>query len=208
MRASFGQQPMSVPVEPARPKVMNVTVSSPPSLTVQSSPKKQQKCTCKADGSHIPRPRNAFILFRQQYHQRVLDEGDMIKTNPDVSRELGRRWRDLSPKEKEHWNKLAEEEKKRHAEKYPGYRYVPRRFGKKGSCPHCKAKSRRTTTNAMASSTSPNLPNSSTGLVSPISVSPKSPMTSDEHAVAQSFLSLRNQGQDHIVYPLQQQQHQ
>ena len=37
---------------------------------------------------------------------------------------IGRRWRGLSPQEKEHWNNLAEEEKKNHAKKYPGYRYT------------------------------------------------------------------------------------
>ncbi|ODQ79817.1 hypothetical protein BABINDRAFT_20278, partial [Babjeviella inositovora NRRL Y-12698] len=72
------------------------------------------------------RPRNSFILFRQKNHQAVLDDG-VITTNPEVSRELGRRWRNLPPDEKEHWNRLADEEKRLHAEKYPGYRYVPRK---------------------------------------------------------------------------------
>ena len=70
----------------------------------------------------------------------VLDEGTVIRTNPEVSRELGRRWRGLSPQEKEHWNNLAEEEKKNHAKKYPGYRYTPRRNGRNKNCPVCKNK--------------------------------------------------------------------
>ncbi|KAH3687409.1 hypothetical protein WICPIJ_001608, partial [Wickerhamomyces pijperi] len=37
------------------------------------------------------------------------------------------------------WNKQAEEEKKRHAERYPGYKYTPRRNSKK-NCPHCSTK--------------------------------------------------------------------
>lgn len=144
------------------------------------------KCTCRNEGNHIPRPRNAFILFRQQHHQSVLDEGNVIRTNPDVSRELGKRWRDLSPDEKEYWNKLAEEEKKRHAEKYPGYRYIPRRFGKKGSCPYCKSKQQKnqagqqqSTPPASVSTTPDDMTNGST--------------SSEEHAIAQSFLNLRNQ---------------
>ena len=98
------------------------------------------KCICKSKVNKIPRPRNAFILFRQKYHQMVLDEGTVIRTNPEVSRELGRRWRGLSPQEKEHWNNLAEEEKKNHAKKYPGYRYTPRRNGRNKNCPVCKNK--------------------------------------------------------------------
>lgn len=101
------------------------------------------KCTCKSNANRIPRPRNAFILFRQKYHQSVLDEGSVIRTNPEVSRELGRRWRALSNDEREHWNKLAEEEKTNHAKKYPGYRYTPRRNGKGKFCDFCKQKSLR-----------------------------------------------------------------
>ena len=43
------------------------------------------KCICKSKVNKIPRPRNAFILFRQKYHQMVLDEGTVIRTNPEVS---------------------------------------------------------------------------------------------------------------------------
>ena len=101
------------------------------------------KCTCKSNINRIPRPRNAFILFRQKYHQAVLDEGNVIRTNPEVSRELGRRWRNLTNDEREHWNQLTEEEKTNHAKKYPGYRYTPRRNGKSKNCEYCKQKNLR-----------------------------------------------------------------
>lgn len=102
-----------------------------------------EKCVCKSSANRIPRPRNAFILFRQKHHQSVLDEGSVIRTNPEVSRELGRRWRALLADEKEHWNNLAEEEKKNHAKKYPGYRYTPRRNGKNKNCNACRQKALR-----------------------------------------------------------------
>ncbi|SGZ52748.1 CIC11C00000004575 [Sungouiella intermedia] len=102
-----------------------------------------EKCICKLNPNRIPRPRNAFILFRQKYHQSVLDEATEAKTNPEVSRELGRRWRALSPGERDHWNNLAEEEKKNHAKKYPNYRYTPRRNGKNKNCPVCHLKGAR-----------------------------------------------------------------
>lgn len=105
-----------------------------------AGPPVQEKCTCKLNPNRIPRPRNAFILFRQKYHQLVLDELTEAKTNPEVSRELGRRWRSLSPQEREHWTNLAEEEKKNHAKKYPNYRYTPRRHGKGKHCPLCQQK--------------------------------------------------------------------
>ncbi|KAI5963491.1 RFG1 [Candida pseudojiufengensis] len=100
----------------------------------------QHQCICKTNPNKIPRPRNAFILFRQKFHQTVLDEGSVIRTNPEVSRELGRRWRSLTSIEKQHWNNLAEEEKKNHALKYPDYKYAPRRNGKNKNCLVCKDK--------------------------------------------------------------------
>lgn len=102
--------------------------------------KKEHKCICKQTHNRIPRPRNAFILFRQKYHRSVFDESNESKTNPQVSQELGRRWRALSVKERDHWNTLAEEERQEHAKKYPNYRYTPRRKGKFKHCQVCYGK--------------------------------------------------------------------
>lgn len=71
--------------------------------------------------------------------------------NPDISKIIGEQWRSLSEDEKNKWRSLAEvrrssrqpnsakthhvsqEEKARHNQQYPGYRYQPRRFGRDGS---------------------------------------------------------------------------
>lgn len=129
----------------SQPSSANTTPASSLSMGSQysgaSASAGTEKCTCKTNTNRIPRPRNAFILFRQKNHQLVLEEGSVIRTNPDVSRELGRRWRSLSATDKAHWNKLAEEEKVAHAKKYPGYKYTPRRNGKNKGCPACRQKS-------------------------------------------------------------------
>ncbi|QEL57982.1 hypothetical protein CJJ09_000012 [Candidozyma auris] len=119
---------------------INNTRRRPPAAAGGCAPRKVH---VQAEPEPNPRPRNAFILFRQKYHQSVLDESTEAKTNPEVSRELGRRWRALSPQEREHWSNLAEEEKKNHAKKYPNYRYTPRRHGKGKSCPSCQQKQLR-----------------------------------------------------------------
>jgi len=49
----------------------------------------------------------------------------------------------LTGEDKDHWNNLAEEEKKNHAKKYPGYRYTPRRNGKNKNCNFCRQKAIR-----------------------------------------------------------------
>ncbi|KAK6382376.1 slightly ste11-like protein [Exophiala oligosperma] len=54
---------------------------------------------------------------------------------PDVSKIIGEQWRGLSSEAKEEWNMLAEEEKARHQQQYPGYRYQPRRNGKVSNQP-------------------------------------------------------------------------
>ncbi|KAI5950831.1 RFG1 [Candida jiufengensis] len=125
-----------------------VQQSSNNSPSDSTSTNSQLQCICKTNPNKIPRPRNAFILFRQKFHQTVLDEGTVIRTNPEVSRELGKRWRSLNSIEKQHWNNLAEEEKKNHELKYPGYKYAPRRNGKNKNCLVCKDKpSSNTATN-------------------------------------------------------------
>lgn len=102
-------------------------------------PPPQVRCTCLRQlRNHIPRPRNLFMLFRQQYHQDVVNEKGAVKNNPDVLKELGRRWRLLGVEEKKVWQDRAAEEKRLHQQKHPNYRYAPRR--NKKLCPVCSVK--------------------------------------------------------------------
>ncbi|KAF7328912.1 hypothetical protein MVEN_02521000 [Mycena venus] len=74
---------------------------------------------------HIPRPRNAFILFRCDYgrqNERKMREHDQN----DISRMVGTIWRNMTEEQRAPWVHLAEAEKKRHATLYPGYKYTPR----------------------------------------------------------------------------------
>ncbi|CCF59315.1 hypothetical protein KAFR_0G02830 [Kazachstania africana CBS 2517] len=99
---------------------------------------KGKRCACKKSHSfpqHIPRPRNAFILFRQHLHpslfpkdKELLTTQGSFKTNSDVSREIGQRWRQLSDEEKKYWQALAQKEKEEHRKKYPDYKYTPRKL--------------------------------------------------------------------------------
>ncbi|QLL31362.1 hypothetical protein HG536_0B02250 [Torulaspora globosa] len=83
----------------------------------------------------IPRPRNAFILFRQHNHKLLIDEwttkGLEIPHNSKISKLLGVKWKELSNEEKVHWKELAEKEKTDHEKKYPDYRYKPVRKQRK-----------------------------------------------------------------------------
>ncbi|KAK9456507.1 hypothetical protein V1511DRAFT_509189 [Dipodascopsis uninucleata] len=88
-------------------------------------------CLCP-QVARVPRPRNAFILYRQHHHAAVVAEHPG-KTNPEISKIIGEQWRQLSPEEKAVWQKLGDEEKKSHLERFPDYRYQPRRNVKRGS---------------------------------------------------------------------------
>ncbi|OBA21131.1 hypothetical protein METBIDRAFT_31734 [Metschnikowia bicuspidata var. bicuspidata NRRL YB-4993] len=141
----------SATVSPQTPYSNALVASAPGPL--QQTPRKERKyqkyserCTCKRDENHIPRPRNAFILFRQKHHQSVLKESTKLKTNPDVSRELARRWKALTKDERSHWDSLADEEKRNHAIKYPNYRYKPRRHKNSKLCEICLVKPMSTNT--------------------------------------------------------------
>ncbi|PLB38260.1 putative HMG box transcriptional regulator [Aspergillus candidus] len=100
-----------------------------------ASPTKRESetkfCLCQPDPK-IPRPRNAFILYRQHYQAAVVASNPGL-ANPEVSKIIGIQWRSLPQDTKDEWKKLAEAEKARHQQQYPEYRYQPRRYGRDGS---------------------------------------------------------------------------
>lgn len=89
----------------------------------------------KSSTPKIPRPKNAFILFRQHYHRVLIDEwttqGVEIPHNSNISKIIGTKWKGLQPEEKSHWETLAKKEKLEHERKYPEYKYKPIRKSKK-----------------------------------------------------------------------------
>ncbi|KAL8710307.1 MAG: hypothetical protein Q9220_005077 [cf. Caloplaca sp. 1 TL-2023] len=88
-------------------------------------------CLCQPDPK-VPRPRNAFILYRQHHQAHVVHQNPGL-ANPEISKVIGDHWRQSPPEVKAHWKNLAEEEKIRHARQYPDYRYQPRRNGRNTS---------------------------------------------------------------------------
>ncbi|KAL2157815.1 hypothetical protein VTH06DRAFT_5084 [Thermothelomyces fergusii] len=88
-------------------------------------------CLC-TPAPKIPRPRNAFILYRQHHQARVVQQNPGL-ANPEISKIIGEQWRAESEEAKNQWKLLAEEEKQRHQRQHPDYRYQPRRGNKAGS---------------------------------------------------------------------------
>ncbi|KAJ5935133.1 hypothetical protein N7466_004680 [Penicillium verhagenii] len=126
---------MSSMRRPSGPMVSTKELSRSSSSSGSASPVRSAKerdtfCLCQPDPK-IPRPRNAFILYRQHYQATVVAHNPGM-ANPNISKIIGEQWRHLSEDEKSKWRTLAEEEKIRHNQQYPGYRYQPRRSGRDG----------------------------------------------------------------------------
>ncbi|KKY21418.1 putative hmg box transcriptional [Phaeomoniella chlamydospora] len=71
----------------------------------------------------------AFILYRQHYQAAVVAQNPGL-ANPEISKIIGKQWSALPQSVKDEWKALAEEEKVRHQQQYPDYRYQPRRYGR------------------------------------------------------------------------------
>lgn len=93
-----------------------------------------QKCCCPGTTSlqakHIPRPRNEFMIFRNDFaaRWRMGTKEKRGKQNPDISKEAGRAWQTLKATDKAayaNYRARAREEKALHEERYPDYKYTP-----------------------------------------------------------------------------------
>lgn len=74
----------------------------------------------------------AFILYRQHHQANVVAQNPGL-ANPEISKIIGEQWQNQPPEVKNKWKALAEEEKIRHQQQYPTYRYQPKRSGRRGS---------------------------------------------------------------------------
>jgi len=87
---------------------------------------------------HIPRPRNAFIIFRTQFSSRYRTSRDVKRgtANAHISKAAGETWQSLGVEGQAKYKRQAEREKAEHRKQYPDYSYTPikkieARFGRK-----------------------------------------------------------------------------
>jgi len=91
---------------------------TPPDPSKKSHARKQPE-------GHIPRPRNAFILFRCDFVRQKKIPESVENDHRNISRIVGRIWREMSKDEKSPWIKMAEQEKHNHQQANPTYRFNP-----------------------------------------------------------------------------------
>lgn len=74
---------------------------------------------------HIPRPPNAFMMFRSHYCVKIKNESSPENNHAIISKQAGEVWRSMSDLEKSDFHRLAYAEKMLHASRYPDYKYAP-----------------------------------------------------------------------------------
>ncbi|RXW18287.1 hypothetical protein EST38_g7566 [Candolleomyces aberdarensis] len=79
----------------------------------------------KRVSSHIPRPPNAFILFRSSFikSQQIPDKVEGNHSN--LSKIIGHYWKALSPEERAEWEAKAVVAQEEHRQQYPDWRFRP-----------------------------------------------------------------------------------
>ncbi|KIY67514.1 hypothetical protein CYLTODRAFT_490576 [Cylindrobasidium torrendii FP15055 ss-10] len=92
------------------------TISSP---AITAVPSRSRRASRKS-GTHIPRPSNAFILFRSWYIQYTSERQHAV-----ISQDAGNAWHVLPVEQQEYWRQQALLKKLEHAARYPNYQYAP-----------------------------------------------------------------------------------
>ena len=78
----------------------------------------------KQPEGHIPRPRNAFILFRCDFVRQKKIPESVEADHRNISRIVGRIWRQMTALQKDPWVRMADAEKVNHLKSHPGYRFT------------------------------------------------------------------------------------
>jgi len=83
----------------------------------------------KRPTSHIPRPPNAFMLYRSDFLKKGVIPAEVESKQYNISRIVGECWKRLTSDERKPWTDLAKEKEEEHARMYPGYQYKPSKRG-------------------------------------------------------------------------------
>lgn len=117
--------PQPTPLDFALPPLVDYTIfNTPVDISLGTLPPRPTTSRALAQG-RIPRPRNAFMLFRSAFHREKRLAKTVEKDHRHISRIIGLCWAELSEADKDVWRQKAELEKQQHALAYPDYRFKP-----------------------------------------------------------------------------------
>lgn len=75
--------------------------------------------------SHIPRPPNAFMLYRSDFLKRGIIPAHVERRQQNLSRIAGQCWNLLPPEEKAQWQERAAQALLEHQKRNPDYKFTP-----------------------------------------------------------------------------------
>ncbi|TFK95839.1 high mobility group box domain-containing protein, partial [Pterulicium gracile] len=98
----------------------------PPSATPAPAPRRKRCPPGKRRSQgYIPRPPNAFMLFRADFVRQKHVPGSIETNHGSLSKIIGNCWRSLPPNEKRVWEQRAKTAKAEHKIAHPDYRFRP-----------------------------------------------------------------------------------
>ena len=163
----------------------------------------------RRDPNKIPRPRNAFIIFRCDYCQNYALESKGSNRSPTPEKTLSKRagalWRTMSEEARRPYQEMAEQERITHALTYPNYKYRPNRRGLPRRRTSGSVSRREQVEMLLRASAERSLHDSGSECDSPVSLNSSSPEPSghaivgDPHALAHR----RSMSLPHIHEPYQ-----
>ncbi|KAF6757026.1 hypothetical protein DFP72DRAFT_892953 [Ephemerocybe angulata] len=87
----------------------------------------------KKPENHIPRPPNAFILFRSSFIKQQHVSQEVETNHSTLSKIIGLTWKNLSDNERKNWHDKAKTAQEEHRRKFPKYAFRPQQTkGAKG----------------------------------------------------------------------------
>ncbi|RIA99648.1 hypothetical protein C1645_850025 [Glomus cerebriforme] len=89
----------------------------------------------KSDGT-IPRPKNSFILFRNDFNEKIKKHYFLNMKVGEFSIIVGQEWKNQPPSVLQFFQVLSLVSRQRHKTMYPNYKYKPQKKGKKSKISH------------------------------------------------------------------------
>ncbi|XP_035224799.1 transcription factor sem-2-like [Stegodyphus dumicola] len=84
---------------------------------------------CKKQTNHVKRPMNAFMVWSQMERRKICQEQPDMH-NAEISKKLGKAWKELPPEDKKLYIEEADRLREMHSKQYPDYKYRPRKKSK------------------------------------------------------------------------------
>ncbi|KAJ7199666.1 hypothetical protein GGX14DRAFT_699803 [Mycena pura] len=110
------------------------STTAPPSPSFQPNPVPssaagpEERRVKRGDDGYVPRPPNAFMLFRSWYcKNRAVNAHGRKDRRVDLNTTIPDQWKALPPEERAEWEARAKNAKKEHEMLHPNYKYRPHR---------------------------------------------------------------------------------